>query len=153
MTEKIGLSAEGLDLPTADEIRGILEAKLRAKAAEEELKRHAAEAEIRHQKMMFLSDKVTPDFIKNIMQRVRTAALSGEKKILLGTFPAEWCTDGGRRINQGEPDWPETLQGIAREFYDFFERELKPRGFRLEVAVISFPDGMLGDVGAYLVWS
>ena len=86
------------------------------------------------------------------MTRVRTAAESGATESMIGQFPSDWCTDGGRRINVPEQDWPDTLQGIAREFYEFWERELKPKGFGLRAQIISFPDGKPGDVGAFLSW-
>jgi hypothetical protein len=72
---------------------------------------------------------------------------------MLGEFPSAWCTDGGRRINnQPDPSWPDTLQGFAREFYEFWERELKTKGYGLRAEIVSFPDGRPGDVGAFLTW-
>ena len=50
------------------------------------------------------------------------------------------------------PGWPDTLQGFAREFYEFWERELKPKGFGLRAEIVSFPGGLPGDVGAFLTW-
>ena len=63
-----------------------------------------------------------------------------------------WLADKGRAINSNDPSWPSTLTGIARQFYDVFKRELEPQGYRLRCQIISFPDGMLGDVGVYLDW-
>jgi len=103
---------------------------------------------------MFQTRKLTPDLINTVMMRVRHAAENGDSKVLLGHFPSEWCSDGGRRINVAEEDWPDTLPGLAREFFEFWERELKPRGFRLSAEIVSFKaDGIPGDVGAYLSWT
>jgi len=67
-------------------------------------------------------------------------------------FPAKLCTDKGRAINNGEPDWPETLQGKAKSFYDFFLERGRPQGFRLKAQILNFPGGMPGDVGLIVSW-
>ena len=51
-----------------------------------------------------------------------------------------------------EDDWPDTLQGFAKEFFEFCQRDRKPRKFRLRVRIVSFPGGKPGDVGAFLSW-
>jgi len=43
-------------------------------------------------------------------------------------------------------------KGIAREFFEFWEQNLKSRGFRLRVQILDFPGGKPGDVGAFLSW-
>jgi len=141
-----------LDLPSATDICEIIEAKRRARVAEELRQHQAAEEEKKHQRDMFLARKLSPEFIAQVMARVRSAADSGASEIMLGQFPAAWCTDGGRKINAPEESWPDTLQGFAREFFEFWERELRPRGFRLRAEIVSFPNGMPGEVGAFLVW-
>jgi hypothetical protein len=45
-------------------------------------------------------------------------------------FPASYCNDGGLRINNAEPDWPESLEGFAKGAYEFFTREPKPLGYK-----------------------
>ena len=141
-------------LPSAKDIRGIIEQKEMERARETAKHLDAEEQELKHQQELFLARKVTPEFITTILDRVRRAAANGETKMLLGHFPSDWCSDGGRRINNAEKDWPETLSGFAKEFFEFWERELKPRGFKLSAEIISFKHGgTLGDVGAYLSWS
>lgn len=147
-----GLAELGHELPSAAEIQQIIERTKQKRNDEDQIRRAAAEQEKRHQQELFLADKLTPEFIDLIMTRVRTAAESGATELMIGQFPSDWCTDGGRRINVPEQDWPDTLQGIAREFYEFWERELKPKGFGLRAQIISFPDGKPGDVGAFLSW-
>ena len=68
------------------------------------------------------------------------------------TFPCTFCSDGGRRINIADPEWPSTLEGFAKKAYDFFVKELKPLGFKLSAEIISFPGGMPGDVALILKW-
>jgi hypothetical protein len=142
----------GLELPSAADMRDIIERKNREKAAEELKKRTAAEEEKKHQEEILLARKLTPEFINLIMRRVHDAAESGASEIMIGKFPCALCTDGGRKINAPEESWPDTLQGIAREFFEFWERNLKPRGFRLRVQILDFPGGKPGDVGAFLSW-
>ena len=151
-TKTPGGTQINLDLPSAKELRDVIERKERERAAEALKQRQAAEAEKKHQEEVFLADKLTPDFVNLIMTRVQKAAESGASEIMIGQFPSDWCTDGGRRINAAEDDWPDTLQGIAREFYELWEHELKPRGYRLRAGIINFPGGKPGDVGAFLSW-
>jgi hypothetical protein len=151
-TEPQSWTDAAMNLPSAKDICEIIHAKKQAKEAEERRREQAAEEERKHQREMFLARKLSPEFVARMMVRVRDAADTGASEIMLGHFPASWCSDGGRKINAPEESWPDTLQGFAREFFEFWERELKPRGFRLRVEIISFPGGMPGDVGAYLAW-
>ena len=38
-------------------------------------------------------------------------------------------------------------QGFAKNAYDFFDKELRPLGYKLHAEIISFPGGMPGEVG------
>jgi hypothetical protein len=71
---------------------------------------------------------------------------------MLPRFPNQLCSDGGRAVNGGEPDWPSTLRDEAAEIYLRCERDLKPHGFRLAASVLDFPGGMSGDLGLSLTW-
>ncbi|TWB23693.1 hypothetical protein FBZ89_102450 [Nitrospirillum amazonense] len=140
-------------LPTAADIRRLVENKSAARM--EELRRRQAviEEEEKQRRAAFMERTLTPGFIGTVMTRVQHAAEIGEKRLLLGQFPCDWCTDGGRKINVMENDWPGTLQGFARMLYDFWVAELKPRGFGLSVEVVSFKEGGIpGDIGAFLSW-
>jgi hypothetical protein len=68
------------------------------------------------------------------------------------TFPSSDCSDGGRRINIADPEWPSTLTGFAKDAYEFFEKERHPLGYKLRAEIISFPGGMPGDVALSLAW-
>ena len=46
-----------------------------------------------------------------LVTAMRHAAEAGESRYLALCFPAEVCTDGGRRINSGQEDWPELAAG------------------------------------------
>ena len=71
---------------------------------------------------------------------------------MVGHFPCEWCTDRGRLIEASDAGWSVTLQGIAREFFAFWQRDLQPRGFDLQSRLMGFPEGMPDDVGIFLSW-
>jgi len=145
-------SPSGVDLPSASDMRKVIEQTEAEKLAEAQKKEAAAADERKHQEQAFLTRHLTPDFIDTLMHRIREAAKGGATELMVGRFPSTWCTDAGRKINAPEPSWPDTLQGFAREFYEFWERDLKPRGFHLHVEILDFPGGMPGDVGAFLSW-
>jgi hypothetical protein len=68
------------------------------------------------------------------------------------TFPATYCNDHGRRINNLEPDWPDSLEGFSKKAYQYFQSELKPLGYRLTAQVLDYPGGVPGNIGLYLSW-
>jgi hypothetical protein len=84
---------------------------------------------------------------------VRRAADNGMIEVLVGRFPNALCTDHGRAINQAEPGWEKTLTGLPKELYEFWEKYMKPRGYRVAFQVIDFPGGVPGDIGVTLKWS
>jgi len=100
----------------------------------------------------FMSREIHPEVIDRINRAVRIAAQDGKHQIQVLTFPNTFCSDGGRRINIGDPEWPSTLEGFAKRAYDFYQKELRPHGYKLHAEIISFPGGMPGDVGLFLKW-
>ncbi|OOG69906.1 hypothetical protein [Sinorhizobium sp. A49] len=105
--------------------------------------------------------KVTDEFFKShvseeeraiIRKVVMRAVADGKMEALVYSFSSDFCTDSGRAINNSQPDWPETLQGKAKELYDGFKLNLQPQGYRLKAMVISFPGGVPGDIGFILNW-
>jgi len=68
-------------------------------------------------------------------------------------FPNQLCTDRGRAINQREQGWQETLTGLPKELYLFWEKHLKSHGYKLGYQIVDFPGGMPGDVGVTLSWN
>jgi hypothetical protein len=100
----------------------------------------------------FMSRKVAPEAIDRINNAVRIAAQNGEHHLQVITFPSSYCSDGGRRINIADPEWPSTLTGFARDAYDFYVTELRSLGYKLRAEIISFPGGMPGEVALLLAW-
>ena len=90
--------------------------------------------------------------LQTMVAAMRQAAESGEYHYLALRFDSEICTDGGRSINSGLPDWPATLRGEAADIYHFWEEKLKPLGFLLSAEVLDFPGGKPGDVGLTFAW-
>ena len=100
----------------------------------------------------FMSREIQPEAIDRINNAVRIAAEQGHHQIQVVTFPCKFCTDGGRRINIADPEWPSTLEGFAKKAYDFYEKELRPLGYKLHAEIISFPGRHAGRVGLFLKW-
>ena len=142
--------AEGLITP--EELRRIAEEKEMAQLRDAlEKKRKADEAQ--HQvREAFMSRDIHPEVFERVSRVVKSAAERGEREVLVVRFSSEYCADGGRRINSLEPDWPESLTGFAKRAYEFWQKELEPKGYKLRAQIMDFPGGMPGDVGMFLRW-
>lgn len=100
----------------------------------------------------FMSREPRADALERFNAFVSRAAAAGLKEVKVMEFPAAWCTDGGRAINNFEEGWPETLQGWARNAYDFYLRHLRGAGYKARAQILSYPDGNLGTVGLFVSW-
>jgi len=122
-------------------------------AAREALeKKHRAEQEQKELHDVFMRQEIGLEAIERFNLAVRKAAEQGRHEIMIGQFPAAWCTDGGRRINNNAEDWPESLQGIAKRAYEYHLQHLAPLGYKMHVQVLNYPDGMPGDIGIFFRW-
>jgi hypothetical protein len=101
----------------------------------------------------FLKKHVSEDEIAMVRRLVANAVKDGKMEAMVYSFPSDLCTDSGRAINNGDPRWPETLQGKAKEFFERYEALGKPQGYRLKAMVINFPGGIPGDIGLFLNWA
>ncbi|MFT3973973.1 MAG: hypothetical protein QM699_11135 [Amaricoccus sp.] len=138
---------------TADALRREM-VEREMKAAEAEAKLHEAE----HARLVaftqdFLMHHIGPDELKEVRRRVEAAAKRGAFEALIYTFPSSLCTDDGRAINSGNPEWPATLQGKAKELFDIWDRHARAMGYRLKAEIVTFPGGIPGDVGLLLNWA
>ena len=141
-------------LPTAQEAMEKL-ALAEAEKASEAARRHAAaEAEKKAllDKLTAASGVSEEERTKRAAAIIERAVASGLTEVLVMRFPNSLCTDRGRAINQQESGWETTLTGLPKELYDFWDRQLRPLGYKLKVQIIDFPDGMPGDVGMSLKW-
>ncbi len=101
----------------------------------------------------FLHKHVSEDEIAMVRRLVQNAVKDGKMEAMVYSFPSDLCTDSGRAINSYDPNWPETLQGKAKEFFERYEKLAKPQGYKLKAMVINFPGGVPGDIGLFLNWA
>src|SRR5246500_5940920 len=130
-------------LPTAKEIQKQAALKEAEKADKETRAAAAAEAEKRAlierlSKPSGLSEDEKIKLASNVIQR---AVRNGLTEVQVYRFPNTLCTDRGRAINQQEPGWEKTLTGIPKEIYEFWDRRLRPLGYRLRVQIVDFSGG------------
>jgi hypothetical protein len=139
-------------LLTPDQLKGITDKIHMAKVQEqfERVRREQAEKRALHE--AFLAHDLDPDVRERVNAVVKRAAEQGLHEIQVLSFPASYCNDQGRRINNTEPDWPSSLEGFAKKAHEFFEAELQPLGFCSRAQVLNYPDGRPGDVGLFLSW-
>lgn len=123
-----------------------------AKMADEQKKKKKKEKQLLDLREAFMKRDVHPEVFDRLNHAVRIAAEQGLHQIQVLTFPSSYCTDHGRRINIADPEWPSTLEGFAKRAYEFFEKELRPLGYKMHAEIINFPSGMPGDVGLFLKW-
>ena len=97
-------------------------------------------------------DRTPEQLMHTIMQLVNHAAEAGQTEVQVYRFPNELCSDRGRRINNSEPGWEETLEGRPKAGYEFWHDHLRPLGFGLKAEVLEYPGGMPGDIGFFLTW-
>jgi hypothetical protein len=125
------------------EMRKAQEYLARAKKQEEEQKA---------MRELFMKEDVPPDAAERVNNAVRRAAEQGLREVHMFSFPASYFNDGGRRINNNEPDWPDSLEGHAKRAYAYFEKKLRPLGYKVRVEILDYPGGMPGNVGFFLSW-
>jgi hypothetical protein len=130
-------------------------AKVEGEKASKAMKAHeAAEAE----KQALLDRLTRPSGLSDdeVMEKaaiiVNRAVENGMTSVQVFRFPNHICTDNGRAINQVEDGWEQTLTGVPKEIYEFWKRQLKPRGYHIRYEIIDYPGGMPGDVGIFLSW-
>jgi len=139
-------------LMTPTDLQKIVDDADMAKAREYLKYAKAKEGEEQHLHELFVGRTIHPEVKERVNAAVRRAAENGRNEIEVITFPSSYCKDGGRRINNNEPDWPNSLDGFAKKAYDYFDKELRPLGYKLRVQVIDYPGGMPGNIGMYLRW-
>ena len=146
---------KGFALPTAQEVMEKLALAEAEKATAAMHKQSDAEAE----KKMLLEKLTKPsgvsddEALRRVGLIIERAVSNGLTEVQVYRFPNALCTDHGRAINQQEQGWETTLTGLPKEMYQFWERQLRPRGYKIKFQIVDFPDGMPGDVGITLKWA
>ena len=80
----------------------------------------------------FLHKHVSEDEIAMVRRLVMNAVKDGKMEAMVYSFPSDLCTDSGRAINNNDPNWPETLQGKAKEFFERYEKLREAAGLQAE---------------------
>jgi len=130
-------------------------AEMEAEKATEFIRRQAA---IQAEKKALIEKLEKPSGVSETERMERAAAIikravgNGLSEVEVTRFPNTLCTDRGRAINQQEPGWPETLTGLPRELYQFWEKHLQPRGYRLRYQIADWSGGVPGDISITLSW-
>jgi hypothetical protein len=142
-------------LPSANDLRKRIALKEAEKAAASMREQTAAENEKQALLEKFSKPSGVSDNerLERAIAIITRAANNGRTEVEVTRFPNALCTDRGRAINQQEPGWESTLTGLPKELLDFWQKNLKPQGYKLRVQIIDFPGGMPGDVGMTLSWS
>jgi hypothetical protein len=86
------------------------------------------------------------------LHRIRAAFADHEREVMLVSFPSAFCRDDGRSINHQLDGWEEQLPGYARRIFEFWRDDLRLGGFGLQGRIVSFENGMPGDVGLFVTW-
>lgn len=138
------ISAEELRVKMAKKQAEEAERKLQAKSKHEE--------ELNELKTYFMTSKITDEERRQFRQKVYRLAEQGQSELMVFSFPSEFCSDGGRAINNKEPDWPKSLTGRAKQAFDLWEQNSKHLGFKLEARVLNYPKGIIGEIGLFVLW-
>jgi molybdopterin-biosynthesis enzyme MoeA-like protein len=142
-------------LPSAKQIMekvALVEAEKASEAMRQKAKADAEKKALidRLTKPSGVSDEQALKRVATIIQR---AVKNGLTEVEVIRFPNVLCTDRGRAINNNlEAGWETTLTGLPKEMYEFWERQLKPRGYKVRYQVVDFRGGVPGDIGITLKW-
>jgi hypothetical protein len=141
-------------LPRATEIQKQAAIKEAEKDEQQAQRLAAAEAEKRAliDRLSKPSGLTEDEKVKLASTIIQRAVRNGLTEVQVYRFPNSLCTDRGRAINQREPGWERTLQGVPAEILRLWSDYLKPRGYRIEYQVVDFPEGIPGDIGITLAW-
>lgn len=117
------------------------------------------QAEAEAEKKLLLEKITKPSGVSDEEAMTRVAAIvqravsNGLTEVQVYRFPNALCTDRGRAINQLEEGWEKTLTGLPKEMYEFWDRKLKPLGYKIRFQIVDWTGGVPGDVGIILKWS
>ena len=142
-------------LPSAKEVMeqlALAEAEKASEAAKQKSKADAEKKALidRLTKPSGVSDQ---EALKRVATIVQRAVKNGLTEVEVMRFPNALCTDRGRAINNNlEDGWEETLTGLPKEIYAFWDRQLRERGYKLRYQVVDFSGGVPGDIGITLKW-
>jgi hypothetical protein len=154
MSDNRGTSPAASGIVSAADIRRRMAEREAARAAEEVRRQQAQEEQQKAVMAEFYKppDRTPEQLLQQVMRLVNQAAERGAAEVQVYRFPNSMCSDRGRRINNQEADWPQTLEGRPKAGYEFWREHLRPLGFGLKAEVVDYPGGMPGDIGFFLTW-
>lgn len=154
-TPQVKIGGKTIELPSAKQLKQEIALKEAEKAKLAVRDRGAAEAEKQAllEKLSKPSGVSDDERLERAIAIIKRAASNGATEVEVARFPNSLCTDRGRAINQQEPGWESTLTGVPKELFEFWQKYLRPNGFKLRVRITDFPGGVPGDVGMSLSWS
>jgi len=141
-------------LPRAEDCMKKIAVVEAEKASEYMRKQQAVEAEKRAlmERLSNPSGVSDEERMKRAAAIIKRAVDNGLSEVEVGRFPNQLFTDRGRAINQQEAGWENTLTGLPKELFVFWQTHLKPRGYKLRYQIVDFPNGMPGEIGITLSW-
>ena len=144
MDDKIDTTATPM---SAEALRLSMLQKEMDKMDQERALREAEEKKLAQFTQDFLHKHVTEEEVAMVRRLVANAVKDGKMEAMVYSFPSDLCTDSGRAINNYDPNWPETLQGKAKEFFDRYQNLAKPQGYALKAMVITSRAGYRETLG------
>ena len=137
---------------SAKEIRSLMAEKEMEEAKKAQARHERAAKEAAEFKDYFMSSEVTDEDRQRIAAKIERLAGQGQTEMCVLTFPSDFCSDGGRAVNNFLPQWQDTLTGRAAGIFKLWEEVGKPLGFKLEARVLNYPKGIIGDIGLFVRW-
>jgi hypothetical protein len=138
---------------SAEQLRmTLLKEQMEVLAKEEQLRARKKE-ELEKFTDSFMKEHVSDEELAMVRRIILDAVKNGKYEAMVYSFPSDLCTDSGRAINSGDPQWTDTLLGKAKELYERYVNLAKPQGYKLKAMIVTFPDGIPGDVGFFLNWA
>jgi CBS domain-containing protein len=138
---------------SADAFRDVVRACKAESLDQRQAVKREAQLERQRQVKALLDQHLSGDQWSRMLQQAKLAARNGEQEVMMLRFPSDLCSDGGRKIDIAEEGWEGTLRGEAAEVYSRWRTELQPRGFGLSARIVSYEDGIVGDIALYLTWT
>ena len=109
-------------------------------------KKERQELELRE---AFMSREIHPEAIERINNAVRVAAKQGNHQLQVITFPCKFCTDGGRRINIGDPSGRARSRDSRRKPTSSTSRSFALLGTSFTLRSSAFPAACLETSGSF----
>ena len=131
-------------LPTAKqakELVALAEAEMASEALRQKEKADA-EKKALIDKLSKPSGISEQEALKRAAEIVQRAVKNGLTEVEVFRFPNALCTDNGRAINMMAPGRENTLTGLPKEMYSFWDRHLRPIGYKIRVQVVDFSGGV-----------